>query len=614
MKDYFKQNINVVRERAPYLIAQMIEFRKNYESGEAYVFWDKDLKGKDIIAVQKGDHLWYLNSRYDADALVQKWCDRHTRKHYFEPELIFGMGNLAYLKELRARNSENPFFVYEPDEAIFLELMKKYDLSEILTDEHTYIAVGRSGVTTIRTWMELGIGYSNYEFTDFCALPGYACVYPYEYLLLKRSFMECIELLVLMRNTLVVQGSGLVENEFSHIKDCVKQSSISELIRIFQKKNSKKQYAAILVSAGPSLDHNIKDLLRAKGKIFTIAVDTAIRPLLQAGVVPDMFITVDPVKDLFLFEQAGVSEIPLVLSIESRKGVSKIHTGRHFYILNTGDYMANIMMKCDKDIISTCNGGSVATDAFTLLRKMEFNTIILVGQDLAYPGNRSHAKAAYDDTVDLSDGIYFEVEDIHGGQVLTRMDMNHYRRWFEDQIAENSKLHVIDATEGGALIHGSEIMTLKAAIEREQKENCDFSTWIQSVPNIFTEEEQHNVLSELQQLPQKVNETKEKLEDGVKLFEKLQNLNKNREYRTKEFRDTYEKITEFNHWLEEDDVADLLSSLSPKEEFEIQNKAYEVKDNLYDDLKDIAEHGSAMIKTYIEKIPLLLECMKAMEE
>ena len=60
-------------------------------------------------------------------------------------------------------------------------------------------------------------------------------------------------------------------------------------------------------------------------------------------------------------------------------------------------------------------------------------------------------------------------------------------------------------------------------------------------------------------------------------------------------------------------MADLLSSLSPKEEFEIQNKAYEVKDNLYDDLKDIADQGIAMVETYIEKIPLLLECMKAME-
>lgn len=613
MMDYFEQNINAVRERAPYLIAQMIEFRRNYESGEAYVYWDMDLKGKEILAVQRENRLWYLNSRYDADELVQKWCDRHTRKHYFEPELIFGMGNLAYLKELRARNPENPFFVYEPDEAIFLELMKKYDLREILTDEHTYIAVGRSGVTTIRTWMEIGIGYSNYEFIDFCALPGYACVYPYEFLLLKRSFMECIESLVLMRNTLVIQGSGLVENEFSHLKDCVRQSSVSELIQTFQKENKKGQYTAILVSAGPSLDYNIKDLLKAKGKIFTIAVDTAIRPLLQAGIIPDMFMTVDPVKDLFLFEQAGVSEIPLVLSIESRKGISKIHTGRHFYILNSGDYMANIMMRYDKEIISTSSGGSVATDAFTLLRKMGFHTIILVGQDLAYPGNRSHAKAAYDDTVDKSDGIYFEVEDIHGGQVLTRIDMNHYRRWFEDRIAEDSNLHVIDATEGGALIHGSEIMTLRDAIEREKNEISDFDAWLRRVPNTFTDEEQQKVLAEIQNLPNKVTAAKMKLEDGVKLFERLQSLNDRGEYNTQEFQDIYGKITEFNHWLEEDDVADLLSSLSPKEEFEIQNKAYEVKDNLYDDLKDIAEHGSAMIKTYIEKIPLLLECMKAME-
>ena len=130
MNDYFEQNINAVRERAPYLVAQMIEFRRNYESGEAYVYWDKDLKGKEILAVQRENRFWYLNSRYDADELIQKWCDRHTRKHYFEPELIFGIGNLAYLRELRVRNPENPFFIYEPDEAIFLELMKRYDRQE----------------------------------------------------------------------------------------------------------------------------------------------------------------------------------------------------------------------------------------------------------------------------------------------------------------------------------------------------------------------------------------------------------------------------------------------------------------------------------------------------
>lgn len=614
MMDYFEKNISAAEERAPYLISQMEEFRANYGSGDPYVFWDVDTKGCEIIAVKRDNRLWYLNSRYDADELVQKWCDRHTRRHYFEPELIFGMGNLAYLKEQRARNPENPFYVYEPDEAVFLEMMKRYDLTEFLMDEHMYLAVGRQGVTTIRNWLEIGIGYANYEFVDFCALPGYACVYPYEYLLLKRGFMEAIETLVLKRNTLYMQSSQLVENEFSHIMDCIHQSSIWELIQTFKKKNQEEPYSAILVSAGPSLDNNIRDLLKAEGKMFIIAVDTAIRPLLREGVVPDLFITVDPDKDLFLFEQEGVSQVPMVLSMNVKNGVSKIHTGHHFYILNAGDYMANIMERYKKRIVSTSSGGSVATDAFLLLKKMGFKTIILVGQDLAYPGNRSHAKAAYNDTIDQSKGIFFKVEDIYGGQVLTRMDMNHYRRWFEDQIAADPTLHVIDATEGGALIHGTEIMTLKDAIVREQKADYDFESLLDSVPDLFTPEEQKRVETEILAFPNQITAAKTKLEDGQKLFKKLQELNENREYKTKQFHDVYTEITEFNHWIETDAVVDLLSCLSSREEFEIQNQAYEVKDNLYEDIKDIAEHGSAMVKTYIEKIPILLECMKAMEE
>ena len=613
MIDYFDKNLKVAEERFPYLISQMLEFKEHYNAGKSYVFWDTDTKGTEIIAVQKEHHLWYLNSRYDANALVHKWCDRHTRKHYFEPELIFGIGNMEYIKELRIRNPENPFYVYEPDEAIFYEILKKNDLSQFFTDKKMYFAVGRQGITTIKTWLEIGIGYSNYEFIDFCALPGYACVYPYEYLLLKRAFMESIETLIITRNTLYSRCYQLVENEFSHIKDCVNQSSVWELIQKFKEKNQEELYPAILVSAGPSLDKNIGDLKKAKGKMFVIAVDTAIRPLLQAGIVPDLFITIDPAKDLFLFEQEGVSEVPMVLSIGVKKGVSKIHKGRHFYVLNSGDYMANIMKKYKKKVVPTSSGGSVATDAFVLLRKMGFKTIILVGQDLAYPGNRSHAKAAYDDMVDRSKGIYFEVEDIHGGQILTRMDMNHYRRWFEDEIAADNNLHVIDATEGGALIRGSEIMTLKEAIEREKKEFYDFNALIKSVPNIFTAEEQQTVMADINELPDKITSTKVKLEDGLKLFESLQKLSQKREYRTKKIQDVYTQITEFNHWLEEDEVVDLLSCLSAKEEFEIQNQAYEVKDNLYDDLKDIAEHGSAMVKAYIDKVPLLLECMKAME-
>lgn len=52
--------------------------------------------------------------------------------------------------------------------------------------------------------------------------------------------------------------------------------------------------------------------------------------------------------------------------------------------------------------------------------------------------------------------------------------MDLYRKWFESQIVRYPRLDVIDATEGGAKIEGSEIMTLKEAIERECKTDIDF--------------------------------------------------------------------------------------------------------------------------------------------
>lgn len=50
---------------------------------------------------------------------------------------------------------------------------------------------------------------------------------------------------------------------------------------------------AIVVSAGPSLNNNIMELKKAVGKAFIIAVDTAVKPLVKAGIIPDMFAMLD---------------------------------------------------------------------------------------------------------------------------------------------------------------------------------------------------------------------------------------------------------------------------------------------------------------------------------
>lgn len=609
--DFWDKNIEVLKERFPYIV----ELIESGASTEQEVFWDEDLDGNAILAVQKEGYLWYLNSRYHAGELVEAWCERHKRKRYFEPELIFGMGTGDYLIRLREENPQNPFLVWEPDLQVFLALLHKRDMSEVFRDEKLYLAVGREELAQINAWMGYVINYSNYEYIDFCALPGYTSIYPYEYLLYKRAFMELLETMIINRNTFIYLGQNAVQNEFSNIGDILNQCSAQDLVAGFREKQDEMPGTAFLVAAGPSLDKNMQDLKLIQGRAFIMAVDTSIRPLLQAGIQPDMFITIDPKKDSFLFEQEGVAKIPLILGSDVQRTVVKTHTGKHFYTFGDNNYIVKYAKKYNKAIMSGSAGGSVATIAFHMLKRMGFSTIVLVGQDFAYPNNRSHAKAAYDDEVKpTDDGRYFMIEDIHGEQVLTRLDMNSYRRWMENEIESAKNLRVIDATEGGARIRGTEIMTLKDAIARECHETYDFASVIQSIEPTFTKEECEEIREDLKKFPEYLKDTIRKLEEGRRAYERLDKLNRKRKYQTSEFRHAYEEITEFNKWLSKDSIVELLSYLAQKQEITIQMNSYSVKEDIYEDIREIASHGIAMIDAYMEKKDILEESAKLMAE
>lgn len=612
--NYFEKNIEVLKESFPYIVDLISEYQACEEGEENHVYWDEDLDGNEILAVEKEGYLWYLNSRYHSADLVEKWCERHRRKNYFEPELVFGLANGDYLRKQRELNPENPIIVYEPDIQVFLQLIEQRDMSEVFGNDKFYLAIGKEGITQITVWMSGVINYSNYVYTDFCALPGYTSVYPYEYLLYKRAFMEQLESMILKKNTLSQLGKSAVLNEFSHLRDVVRQHTLHGLISTFQSKKEEIPNTAFLISAGPSLDKNIEDLKLIQGRGFIMAVDTAMKPLLQAGIKPDIFVTIDPAKDSFLFEQEGIDEVPLILTNSVQKTVSKTHTGKHFYMIGGNNYVLKYMKQYDKKCSSGSSGGSVATDAFSLLERMGFTTIVLVGQDLAYPNNRSHAKAAYDDEVNPNEPgkVFFMVEDIHGNEVLTRMDMNFYRRWFEKEIYSKKELHVIDATEGGARIHGTEIMTLKEAIEQQCEEVYDFAELIADVEPTFSEEEQKEILADIEKFPEYVKETVKKLEEGRRNYERLDKLNRQRKYQSSEFKRTYEEITDFNEWLNKDEIVEQLSSLSHREEFEVQSAAYSVKEDVYEDIREIAKHGISLIDTYLNKVKTLEECAKAM--
>lgn len=153
----------------------------------------------------------------------------------------------------------------------------------------------------------------------------------------------------------------------------------------------------IVVAAGPSLNKNIQELKSAKGKSFIIAVDTALKPLLNAGIVPDMFFIVDGKKPMDLIKKDGVEKIPMVTALNANPEILNYHRGMKFFFDESYRFAEKIIMKSGLRWGEVDTGGSVATNAFSLLYKIGLKTIILVGQDLALTGNKTHADGTFEE-------------------------------------------------------------------------------------------------------------------------------------------------------------------------------------------------------------------------
>jgi hypothetical protein len=129
-----------------------------------------------------------------------------------------------------------------------------------------------------------------------------------------------------------------------------------------------------------------------------------------------------------------------------------------------------------------------------------FDKIILVGQDLAFTGNKSHADGTFKETMAVEDTKDFLM--VPGNvekMVPTREDFDNYRKWFEEFIEYwkgIKDVQFINATEGGALIKGTQIMTLKDAISLYCTEMVDIKSCIAQLKPVFSEEEQKKIEKE----------------------------------------------------------------------------------------------------------------------
>ncbi|MDE7298877.1 MAG: hypothetical protein K2N94_08615, partial [Lachnospiraceae bacterium] len=154
--------------------------------------------------------------------------------------------------------------------------------------------------------------------------------------------------------------------------------------------------------------------------------------------------------------------------------IVRLHTAQKIWF-DSHEYLKRFYHEIGRDMRDYHSGASVATAAFSICAALGLRRIILIGQDLSYQGDVTHAGGEIMAIQAEEENICY-VDGVDGEKVKTRHDWLQYLRWFERVVQETAgEIEVIDATEGGARIRGTELMRLSEAIDRYCTVPVDFA-------------------------------------------------------------------------------------------------------------------------------------------
>jgi hypothetical protein len=226
-----------------------------------------------------------------------------------------------------------------------------------------------------------------------------------------------------------------------------------------------QNHPLVIVSAGPSLDRNVRELRGIEDYCLIVAVDTALRPLLEAGVTPHAVIIADPTE---LNARHVVGALPKETFLIAEQGVhsSAMAGAARRFLFGLGLFPDLLFAKFGVQRTRLNVWGSVATAALDFACQSGAGTVILAGQDFGYSWNRDYARHTIFDfmAVDPDKEPEILARDIWNRDIPTSENLVAYRDFFVRRMKSEPRIRFINATEGGILTEAAEILSLRDAL------------------------------------------------------------------------------------------------------------------------------------------------------
>ena len=228
---------------------------------------------------------------------------------------------------------------------------------------------------------------------------------------------------------------------------------------------------AIVIGAGPSLDHAMEALRAVGGRALLVAADTAWRPLVAAGIEPHLVVATDPSEangrhlrgvngagQTWLLAEGSVDPEALQ-ALRGRVGVFRI-AGHHPW-----PWLQELGL--NREVVKAW--GSVLTSAYDIAMTAGCAPVIFVGADLSFTDRRPYCRGVsmeedwarhaargaslrrvWEDTI-TSRSLVSE-PDVRGGETMTAPHLLEFRNWLAAQARTEPAGRVVNATGAGILL------------------------------------------------------------------------------------------------------------------------------------------------------------------
>ncbi|MEE1305123.1 MAG: 6-hydroxymethylpterin diphosphokinase MptE-like protein [Agathobacter sp.] len=598
---------------------EYLKSKRNYsiegflEDDDTEVIEELSACNEKIISIKRDVYVYPLNSRYDAYTVAKIWAESFEEVSPYTVFFIFGLANGMYLHALHELYPENIIIVYEPSPKIARLWLEREKDKKLFASQNIHVLTGKDGVDQMYNMYVWFITDGNYKIVQIKRAPSYENLWKEEEKQWYDNLNNYVGHVIVNTNTEIVFERKLTRALWTNMEDALNQYNLSDIMKAFEDSNV-SEYPAILISAGPSLDKCVDTLKKVQGKVFMIAVDSALRTLERYGIRPHLTIAVDSEKRTDRFDKIpNLINVPMLLEITCNPDLVVKHKGKRFYFSTAVYYYRTLLKMVGKEDRLLTTGGSVANNAFSFLVGVGFKKIILVGQDLGYPKGKIHAEATYDDDAENDIGVIenelFEVEGNDGNVVLTESNMDVYRKWFETEIFRIKDISVYNTSENGAKINGAKVMSLENALKETMTEKCniDFEKLIDSVPKTFSDEEKKLVKESVDNNIDRIKGHKRKFKEAILAFENMDRLKKRGLTNSKEFKKDLAKIKRINSWYSKLEDKGIIEMYEVKEATEIKQKALIVKKDEDEEWEDVIQTGIQEYKRMTKAVNAYVE-------